>query len=134
MKKLTKNLLLVILIIGGILVATGVYISSHPVVQESSGSIGNPVPEPEDNITIPNDTVNLTQNETIPQNVVFNGQSYSVINKELTFVGPSSPICPYCGSSNTIQTGSSSRGKYWFYYYHCNTCKKNFANYADSYG
>ncbi|MDP3065153.1 MAG: hypothetical protein Q8N08_00260 [Methanobacteriaceae archaeon] len=130
MKKLTKKLLLVLLILGVILVATGVYISWHPIVQESSGSISSPTPEPEDNIYFPNNTVNLTPNETIPQNVVFNGQNYSVITKDLKFIGPNTPVCPNGGSTNTIQTGSSTRGNYWFYYYHCNLCQKNFANYA----
>lgn len=134
MKKLTKKLLLVLLIIGGILIATGVYIISHPIIQESSGSISSPTPEPEDNITIPLNNDNLTQNETIPQNVVFNGQNYTVITKDLNFIGPKTPVCFSCGSTNTIQTGSSTRGNYWFYYYHCNSCQENFANYASIFG
>jgi hypothetical protein len=131
MRLLTRRLVVVIIVVGGILAATGIYISSHPIIQESSGSVASIAPEPEEMITIPEST-NLTQNYTLPSQVTFKGQTYNVIKKDLEFVGPTTPVCPYCNSNSTTQTGSSTQGNYWFYYYHCNTCKRYFAGYATS--
>lgn len=130
MRLLTRRLLVVIIVVGGILAATGIYMSSHPMVQEASGSVGSIAPEEEETIVIPEDTNNLTQNYTIPSQVLFKGKTYTVIKKDLKFIGPETPVCPYCSSNSTTQTGSSTQGNYWFYYYHCYTCNRNFATYA----
>jgi hypothetical protein len=129
MRLLTRKLLVVIIVVGGIMAATGIYLSSHPMVQESSGSVASIAPEEEDTIVIPEDT-NLTQNYTIPSQVLFKGENYKVIKKDLEFIGPETPVCPYCDSNSTEQTGSSTQGNYWFYYYRCYTCNQNFATYA----
>jgi len=130
MRLLTRKLLVVIIVVGGILAATGIYVSSQPVIQEASGSVGTIAPEEEETIIIPEDT-NLTQNYTIPSQVLFKGNTYTVIKKDLKFIGPETPVCPYCGSNSTTQTGSSTRGNYWFYYYQCYTCNRFFTTYAN---
>lgn len=115
--------------VGGILAVTGIYLSSHPLVQESSGTVASIAPEEEDEIDIPEDA-NLTENYTIPSQILFKGETYAVIKKDLEFIGPETPVCPYCNSNSTTQTGSSTQGNYWFYYYHCYTCHRNFATYV----
>ncbi|MEN6329801.1 MAG: hypothetical protein ABFC91_05855 [Methanobacteriaceae archaeon] len=129
MRLLTKKLLVVIIVVGGILAATGIYVSSHPMVQESSGSVPSIAPEEEETIVIPEEA-NLTQNYTIPSQVLYKGQTYQVIKKDLEFLGPETPVCPYCSSNSTTQTGTSTQGNYWFYYYHCHTCNRYFTTYA----
>jgi hypothetical protein len=130
MRLLTRKLLVVIIVVGGILAATGIYLSTHPMVQEASGSVASIAPEEEDTLVIPEEA-NLTENYTIPSQVIFKGNTYTVIKKDLDFIGPETPVCPYCKSNSTAQTGSSSQGNYWFYYYQCYTCNRNFATYAN---
>lgn len=129
MRLLTKKLLVVLIVVGGILAVTGIYLSSHPLVQESSGTVASIAPEEEDEIDIPEDA-NLTENYTIPSQILFKGETYAVIKKDLEFIGPETPVCPYCNSNSTTQSGSSTQGNYWFYYYHCYTCHRNFATYV----
>lgn len=130
MRLLTRRLLVVIIVVGGILAATGIYLSTHPLEQEASGSVASIAPEDEEEIIIPQES-NFTENYTIPSQVLFKGDTYTVLKKELKFIGPETPVCPYCGSNSTDQAGSSTQGNYWFYYYQCYTCHRNFATYAN---
>jgi|GEM_PF-2331593 len=50
----------------------------------------------------------------------------------LVHVGEAHPICPFCGSTDTYQTSIGSLGNHWYYYYHCNSCGKNFAEYTEN--
>lgn len=50
----------------------------------------------------------------------------------LTHVGEAHPICPFCGSTDTYQTRTGPVGGYWYYYYHCNSCGRDFAEYTEN--
>ena len=50
----------------------------------------------------------------------------------LIHVGEAHPICPFCGSTDTYQTGTGPVGDYWYYYYHCNSCGRDFAEYTEN--
>ena len=128
MRLLTRKLLVAILVVGGILAAFGIYMSTHPMVQEATGSVAIVAPEEEDTLVIPEEA-HVPGNYTIPSQIMYRGNTYSVL-KDLNFVGPVTPLCPYCGSNSTAQAGSSSQRKYWFYYYQCHTCHRKFATYA----
>ena len=63
---------------------------------------------------------------------LFKGQYYIIINKELKYVGESWPVCPFCGSKNTVDVGTKDEGIYWYYFFYCNACGKNFVSSAKS--
>ncbi|BAW32104.1 conserved hypothetical protein [Methanothermobacter sp. MT-2] len=50
----------------------------------------------------------------------------------LVHVGESHPTCPFCGSTNTYQTSVRPLGNNWYYYYHCNSCGRDFAEYTEN--
>jgi hypothetical protein len=50
----------------------------------------------------------------------------------LVHVGEARPICPFCGSADTYQTRTGPVGGYWYYYYHCNSCGRDFAEYTEN--
>jgi hypothetical protein len=137
MEKTVKILIIVcIILVAGIGVTTGMLI-------EKNSKVSNVQNDPAENPSAQNTSngikhVNTTVQSHTNKNQVHNGQKlfkgqyYTIINKELKYVGESWPICPFCGSKDTGDVGTKTEGSYWYYFFHCNACGKNFVSYAKS--
>lgn len=76
-----------------------------------------------------NQTSNQNSNQNINANeVVYNGKTYKIFTG-LNALGEGLVVCPYCGKTAS-DAGSSEKGEYWYYYYHCSSCGANIAEKA----
>lgn len=132
MDKTTEILLIVcFILIGALGIIIGFLIPNllHEPVNPNMTN-NNTVQAQHPHSTVQNSSLNNTKvlNNTKKGEKTFQGQSYIIINNPLDFVGECIPVCPFCGSTDTEQLGSSTEGKKYWYYYHCNFCDKYFAS------
>ena len=139
MDKTVKILIIVcIILVAGLGLTVGMLIEKNSGITTSqSNSIGNQSVQNTSNSSIGHVNTTVKTSKTV-KNInngqkLFNGQYYTVINKELDYVGESQPVCPFCGSTATIQEGSKTEGNYYYYFFHCDSCSKNFVVYAKNY-
>ena len=111
-------------------------VTAGMLLQKSSGSPQQYQLSTPSNLTVQQNTTiknNTQKKQSNNGKKLFNGKYYIIINKELEYVGESWPICPFCGSKDTVDVGTKTEGNYWYYFFHCNSCSKNFVSYAKNY-
>jgi len=134
MDRTVKILIIIcIFLVAGIGLTTGMLIEKN-WANTPNNSIGNQsiqntsnTMDKHVNTTVQNHT---DKNQAHNGEKLFKGKYYTIINKELKYVGESWPICPFCGSKDTVDVGTKTEGSYWYYFFHCNACGKNFVSYA----
>ena len=136
MDRMVKILIIVcVILVAGIGLTTGMVIeknSGMPIVQNNS--TGNHSVQNTSNAQGKHVNTAVENNTTKKQSnageKLFNGQYYAVVNKELDYVGECQPVCPFCGSTDTVQVGSKTEGSCYYYFFCCNSCGKNFVSYT----
>ncbi|MGC9517054.1 MAG: hypothetical protein ACP5C3_05060 [Methanomicrobiales archaeon] len=92
---------------------------------EDDGEVPENIPDEVENTPPP-----INETPPVTDKIEFKGENYTVFKEgELKALGPNKVECPYC-KGIAIQVGSNTIEGWYYYYYKCEECGVNIAEYA----